>query len=75
MPEKLNCHSASAQMRANLIDLFLARFTLSERELAALTSRDVPLGREVFDALDRVEAIRRDCQSLLGGEEGNMQAG
>jgi len=62
-------------MRATLIELFLARFTLSEAELAALTSRDIAVGQPVFDALDRVERIRHDCQALLGGEEGKMQAG
>lgn len=66
---------ASAQLRATLVALFLSRFTLSQAEHEALTSRDVPVGRCVFDALDRVEAIRRDCRTLLAGEEGKMQAG
>lgn len=51
----------------------MTRFTLSEPELAALTSREVPVGKQLFNALDRVEGIRRDCQTLLGGE--SMTAG
>ena len=62
-------------MRSAIISVFLARFTLSETELAALTSREVPVGQPVFDALDKVERIRRDCESLLAGEEGKTQAG
>lgn len=72
---KLNLGRASAQLRATLITLFLTRFTLSETELSALTSRDIVVGQPVFDALDRVEAIRRDCRALLGGEQEKMQAG
>lgn len=66
---------ASAQLRATLITLFLTRFTLSEPEKAALTSREVAVGQSVFDALDRVEQIRSDCRALLAGEEEKMQAG
>ncbi|RSH94849.1 Golgi transport complex subunit 6 [Saitozyma podzolica] len=66
---------ASAQLRSSLITLFLARFTLSEAELAAFTSREVEVGPAVFGALDRVERIRQDCRALLGGVEGKEQAG
>jgi hypothetical protein len=66
---------ASAQLRSQLITLFLSRFTLSPAELAALTSREVPVGQDVFLALDKVERIRKDCHALLGGEEGTQQAG
>jgi hypothetical protein len=62
-------------LRSSLITLFLARFTLSEAELAALTSREVEVGPAVFGALDRVERIRQDCRALLGGVEGKEQAG
>jgi hypothetical protein len=62
-------------LRSSLITLFLARFTLSEAELAALTSREVEVGPAVFGALDRVERIRQDCRALLGGAEGKEQAG
>jgi hypothetical protein len=66
---------ASAQLRATLITLFLTRFTLSEAERTALTSREVSVGPAVFEALDRVESIRQDCRALLAGEEEKMQAG
>ncbi|KAK4686174.1 conserved oligomeric Golgi complex subunit 6, partial [Tremellales sp. Uapishka_1] len=73
----LRSQRASAQLRATIISLFLARFTLSSTELDALTSRDVPVGQSLFDALDRVEKIRQDCQALLVGSGGDedMQAG
>ncbi|EIW66514.1 hypothetical protein TREMEDRAFT_34802 [Tremella mesenterica DSM 1558] len=71
----LRAQREHAQMRSTIISVFLSRFTLSEQELAALTSRDVPVGQSLFDALDRVERIRSDCQALLAGEEGKTQAG
>ncbi|WVW82047.1 hypothetical protein I302_104052 [Kwoniella bestiolae CBS 10118] len=71
----LRSQRASAQLRSSLINLFLSKFTLSETELAALGSREVAVGQSLFDALDRVEKIRKDCEVLLGGEEGKMQAG
>jgi hypothetical protein len=58
-----------------IIERFLGRFTLSDSELAALTSREIPVGNNLFEALDRVERIRFDCQALLAGEEGTVQAG
>ena len=33
------------------------------------------MGSQLFAALDRVDTIRKDCQILLGGEEGKMRAG
>ncbi|WVQ77320.1 hypothetical protein IAR50_007004 [Cryptococcus sp. DSM 104548] len=71
----LRAQRASAELRAHLITLFLARFTLSEHEQAALSSRDINIGQTLFDALDHVEKIREDCTVLLGGEEGKAQAG
>ncbi|WWC66611.1 uncharacterized protein I206_100514 [Kwoniella pini CBS 10737] len=71
----LRSQRASAQLRQSLITLFLSKFTLSEAELAALGSREVAVGQALFDALDRTEKIRKDCEVLLGGEEGKMQAG
>ncbi|ODN77170.1 hypothetical protein L202_05695 [Cryptococcus amylolentus CBS 6039] len=71
----LRAQRASAELRAHLITLFLARFTLSEHEQAALSSRDISIGQTLFDALDHVEKIREDCTVLLGGEEGKAQAG
>lgn len=66
---------SSAQLKLSLVQLFLARFTLSAAEEEALTARELDVGPELFAALDRVEAIRRDSQALLGGEESRMQAG
>lgn len=66
---------ASAQLRSEIVDLFLKRFTLSDTEHRALTSREVPVEPGLFEALDRVERIRFDCQALLAGEEGTVQAG
>lgn len=68
-------YRASAQLRSLIIERFLGRFTLSEPELATLTSRETPVGPGLFEALDRVERIRFDCQALLAGEEGTVQAG
>lgn len=68
-------NSASAQLRAHLITLFLSRFVLSNSELAALTPREVTIGQPLFDTLDHLEKIRTDCEVLLGGEEGKTQAG
>jgi hypothetical protein len=69
------CFRASTQLRSTLIDLFLSRFILAQSELETLTSRDVPVGMPLFAAMDRVVEIRRDCRSLLGGEEGGTTAG
>jgi conserved oligomeric Golgi complex subunit 6 len=67
--------SQGVETRKSIITLFLSRFTLSEAEAAALTSRDVPVGCRFFDAMDRVERIRRDCRVLMAGEDGPTQAG
>jgi hypothetical protein len=43
--------------KKTIISLFLARFTLTEAEVEALTSRDVPIGQTVFrsDGQDRTD--------------------
>ncbi|KAF9555820.1 oligomeric complex COG6 [Agrocybe pediades] len=61
--------------KKTIISLFLARFTLSESEVEALTSRDVPIGRRFFDAMDKTERIRDDCRVLMAGEDGPTKAG
>lgn len=71
----LRSQRSSAHERSQIIDVFLSRFTLSEGEASALTGRDLAVGPELFAALDRVLAIRKDCRVLLGGEEGTTQAG
>ncbi|ORY76293.1 oligomeric Golgi complex subunit 6 [Leucosporidium creatinivorum] len=72
----LRAQRASTTTQQTLLHLFLTRFTLSDAELRALTSRDVPVGKELFEAMDKTERIREDCRSLLSGEAGEgTQAG
>ncbi|KAK4056417.1 Golgi transport complex subunit 6 [Microbotryomycetes sp. JL221] len=67
---------ATAQNQQALVHLFLSRFTLTDQEVRALTSPDVPVGPELFAAMDKTERIRQDCRSLLSGELGDgTQAG
>ncbi|TFK31706.1 oligomeric complex COG6-domain-containing protein [Crucibulum laeve] len=61
--------------KKSIISLFLARFTLSEEEVEAMTSRDVPIGQRFFQAMDKTERIREDCRVLMAGEDGPSQAG
>ncbi|GAA5932727.1 hypothetical protein JCM3775_002220 [Rhodotorula graminis] len=74
--EGLRQQRATTTVQQSLIHVFLARFTLTESELRALTSRDVPVGPELFAAMDKTERIRADCRALLSGEAGEgTQAG
>lgn len=67
---------ATTTVQQSLVHLFLTRFTLSDAELRALTSREVPVGTELFNAMDKTERIRADCRALLSGEAGEgTQAG
>ncbi|GAA6015725.1 hypothetical protein JCM11491_002459 [Sporobolomyces phaffii] len=68
--EGLRQQRANVTVQQSLVHLFLARFTLSDAELRALTSRDVPVGPELFAAMDKTERIRADCRALLSGEAG-----
>lgn len=61
--------------RQLMISLFLSQFTLTEAETEAITSREIPVGTRMFDAMDRTEKIRETCQILLSGEGGNTNAG
>ncbi|KAI0929236.1 hypothetical protein AcW1_006229 [Taiwanofungus camphoratus] len=61
--------------RQSIISLFLGRFTLSEDEKEAITSREVAAGPRFFSAMDKAEKIRDDCQVLMTGEEGPTKAG
>ncbi|KAE9384073.1 hypothetical protein BT96DRAFT_950821 [Gymnopus androsaceus JB14] len=63
------------QVQKSIVSLFLARFTLSEEETEALTSRNVPVGKRFFQAMDKMEQIREDCCVLMAGEDGPMKAG
>ncbi|KAJ3755564.1 oligomeric complex COG6 [Lentinula raphanica] len=59
----------------SIVSLFLARFTLTEEETEALISRDVPVGKRFFQAMDKTEQIRDDCRVLMAGEDGPTKAG
>ncbi|KAK0483339.1 oligomeric complex COG6 [Armillaria novae-zelandiae] len=63
------------EVKKSIVELFLAQFALSEEEIEAMTSRDVPLGQRFFGAMDRTERIRDDCRVLMAGEEGPTKAG
>ncbi|KZT59179.1 oligomeric complex COG6 [Calocera cornea HHB12733] len=75
MSSSLLTQRQSTATKASLISLFLSRFTLTEAETEALTSRDVPVGDRVFDALDSAARIREECRVLLTGEGGGTKAG
>jgi hypothetical protein len=59
----------------SIVDLFLARFTLSADESDALYSPEVPIGPTFFAAMDRAQAIREDCRILMAGEDSPSKAG
>ncbi|CAE6466721.1 unnamed protein product [Rhizoctonia solani] len=73
--EGLRAQQQTANTRQEIIALFLDRFTLSTVELEAIASRDVPVGRQMFDAMDKLERIREDCRVLMAGEGGETKAG
>ncbi|GAA5919249.1 hypothetical protein JCM1841_006519 [Sporobolomyces salmonicolor] len=74
--EGLRQQRSTTAVQQSLVHLFLTRFTLSDAELRALTSREVPVGPELFAAMDKTERIRADCKALLSGEAGEgTQAG
>lgn len=59
---------ATADKQA-LIAVFLRRFTLSDSEIKTMTSREAPVGRELFRVIERTQEIRKDCRVLMSGEE------
>ncbi|KAF9819733.1 hypothetical protein IEO21_01824 [Rhodonia placenta] len=61
--------------RQSIVSLFLGRFTLTDDEKDAITSRDVPVGKHFFAAMDKAENIRDDCRVLMSGEDGPTKAG
>ncbi|BGP43615.1 Golgi transport complex subunit 6 [Rhodotorula kratochvilovae] len=74
--EGLRQQRATTTVQQSLVHVFLSRFTLTDAELRALTSREVPVGPELFAAMDKTERIRADCRALLSGEAGEgTQAG
>ncbi|KAF8606493.1 oligomeric complex COG6 [Ceratobasidium sp. AG-I] len=73
--EGLRAQQQTTSTRQGIITLFLERFTLSAAELEAITSRDIPVGKRMFDAMDKLERIREDCRVLMAGEGGETKAG
>ncbi|KAF8340617.1 oligomeric complex COG6-domain-containing protein [Cantharellus anzutake] len=65
-----NNNSQLTAARQSIITAFLSRFTLSDAEVEAITSHDVPVGKQLFAAMDRAETIRGDCRILLSGDAG-----
>lgn len=63
------------ERKKSIVTLFLARFTLKDEEVEAITSRNVPIGPQFFDAMDKTERIRDDCRVLMAGEDGPTKAG
>ncbi|KAH9820146.1 oligomeric Golgi complex subunit 6 [Melampsora americana] len=60
--------SQSTANKQLLAKVFLHRFTLTELEIQALTTRDVKVNRHLFSAMDHCERIRSDCAALLTGD-------
>jgi hypothetical protein len=61
-------HRQFAQIRQDISQLFLSRFTLSAEEISLLRDRKVThdsVGRPLFDIMDKVRRIRRDCRTLF----------
>lgn len=73
--EGLRAQQQTTNTRQEIITLFLDRFTLSAVEIEAITSRDIPVGKRMFDAMDKLERIREDCRVLMTGEGGETKAG
>lgn len=61
--------------RQSIVDLFLARFTLSADEADAFYSPEISVGPTFFAAMDRAQAIREDCRVLMAGEDSPSKAG
>src|SRR6266404_2916294 len=68
-------HRQEIKTRQSIVDLFLARFTLSDDEANALSSSNVPVGPTFFAAMDRAQKIRDDCRVLMAGEDSPSKAG
>lgn len=68
-------HRQVIAARQSIVSLFLGRFTLTDDEKDAITSRDVPVGKHFFAAMDKAENIRDDCRVLMSGEDGPTKAG
>ncbi|KAI0318919.1 oligomeric complex COG6 [Amylostereum chailletii] len=73
--ESLREERYDVDRRQSIVSLFLARFTLADNEVEAMTSGDVPIGSRFFAAMDKAHKIREDCRVLMSGEEKPSQAG
>ena len=63
------------ETRKSIVLLFLDRFTLSDDEVEAITSREISLGPRFFSAMNNTERIRNDCRVLMSGEDGPTKSG
>lgn len=61
----LRSESQSVATKQLLAKAFLHRFTLTEAEILALTSREIHVNKHLFEAMDHCERIRSDCSALL----------
>ncbi|SGY81921.1 BQ5605_C009g05534 [Microbotryum silenes-dioicae] len=68
--EGLRQQRAATTVQQSLVHLFLTRFSLTDDELRILTSREIPVGPDLFAAMNKTERIRSDCRALLSGEAG-----
>lgn len=57
-----------AETKQELLNAFMQHFIISDEDLLALTSAEVPIDDHFFDVLARVKQIHHDCEVLLGGE-------
>jgi len=71
--DSLKSQRETCKTRKILIDAFLKRFTLSEKEVTVIKSSDSIIGQEFFDALKHLQQIHGDCDALLITE--NQRAG
>lgn len=67
-------HELTVQ-QSNLLNIFLDRFTLTEKEQETIDSRSIPVGTALFAAMDKINRIRTECQVLLVGQEEGIKAG
>lgn len=57
-----------AETKQQLLNAFMQHFIISDEDLLALTSAEVPIDDHFFDVLARVKQVHHDCEVLLGGE-------
>ena len=67
--EGLERQRAAALTQVEVAKLFLSRFTLTEAERASIYSREVRVGNDLFQTMDKLQRIRSECQILLQGSE------